>query len=94
MTYPDVEALEAVARGRTEGHQLGTSIGDTDLKIAIRILLFKNNTNGFFDIYQVAAWGGYTSLIVRHTPCTRVRLIPKSRGTLRVVAMREALKES
>jgi hypothetical protein len=45
--YSDVKGLETVAGGSPECHHLWTSVGDTDLKVTVCVLLFKNYANGF-----------------------------------------------
>lgn len=39
-TYTNVKGFETVAGCSTESHCLGTSVGDTDLKVSVCVLLF------------------------------------------------------
>lgn len=57
-TYPDVKALETVARSSAQRHHLRTGIRDADLKVAVGVLLLKNHANGLFYVDQEAPRGG------------------------------------
>ena len=90
-TYTDIERLEAVASRGAERYQLGTSIRDTDLEVTVRILLFEYNPNGLLYVDQKATRCGDTLLVMRHSPCADVPLVPECRSSLRMVAMGEGL---
>ena len=49
-TYPNVEALEAIACRCSQRKDLRTRIGYADLKVTIRVFLLENNTDGLLDV--------------------------------------------
>lgn len=53
-TYTNVKCLETVACSRAQRHHLRPGIGNTNLKVAIGILLLKNNANSLLNINQEA----------------------------------------
>lgn len=93
-TYANVETLEAVAGGCTERDELGTSVGDTDLEVPIRVFLLEDNTNGLLDVDKETTRGSYALLVMGHAPGTVVPLFSKRGCSFWVVAMRERLRKS
>ena len=90
-TYPNIESLEAIAGSSTKGHKLGTCVGDTDLEVAIGVLLLKNDADSLLDVDQKAARGRRTLLVVRHATRTLVQRILECRQAFWVVTMSKGL---
>jgi hypothetical protein len=86
-THTYIEGLKPIASGRTERENFGASVGDTDLKVAICVFLFKDKTYGFLDIYKKSARGGVALLIVGHSSWLEMPIVLKS-GTFGTITRR------
>jgi len=86
-THSDIKSLEAITRGRTEGHHLWARICDTNLEIAICVLLLENDTDGLFDVNKEAPRAGDTLLVMRHSPSPHVRVLLEEWCTFRIIPM-------
>ena len=91
-THPNVEALESIARRRTEGHKLRTGIRDADLEVAIGVLLLEDHADGLLNVNQEPPGRG-ALLVVGHPARPLVKRVLERRGPLGIVAMGEGLEE-
>jgi hypothetical protein len=91
-TDPDIERFEAIACCCPKCHHLGTRVGDADLEVTIRVLLFEDDADGLLNVDEETSWwAGHGLLVMRHAPCTHMPVFLKGGDLFGVVTMEVGL---